>query len=271
MTAAKKDRVEATALVFGKIYDYYTGLEWNITLREGVTFTDLAGLMQGLKFLRDDGAEYGIVSRYSDTAPGLAKAEARRERAEATQKVLADRAETRDAGAKKGATSGTIAKKGETTQAERKAMWEQQQATRNSAPKPEQPWDGEEFPSSSAHARQALRGDADKAQAPAPEQNDAKSQDQLIAKIQIAGTKAAPQVQMFSSNTKLEYPVLYAPARVVVAILSKKYGKNKEIEALLSDVGEEYPVNWQVRWEPSPKNPKWKDLQDITKLGEVDD
>lgn len=99
-------------------------------------------------------------------------------------------------------------------------------------------------------------------------------QDELgINRVLVAGTKDAPQVQMFSHNKKLTHPVLRAPSNLVIDILMRGYpGEFEEEDALamLADVGREIPISWIVKWEESPKDAKWKDIKTITstKLGE---
>ncbi|MCK4302654.1 MAG: hypothetical protein KAY24_00240 [Candidatus Eisenbacteria sp.] len=265
MTEKKRQAPEATTLVFGKIYDQVTGQDWNITLREGVTFTDLAGLMQGLAFLRDEGKEYGFVATYAETDPGVAKAEAQRERKAATQKVQAERAARVEEFAEKTSTVVERAAATEETKATKGrelAPWEIRMAKARADAKTDKP-----KTDANAEPKKAPAKAKTETPAPGPGLDDAKSQDQLIGKIVIGGMKASPQIQMFSVNEKLQYPVLYAPSSVVISMLERKYGKSEETANLLTDVGEEYPVNWQIHWVPSPKNPKWKDLDDITKLG----
>jgi hypothetical protein len=82
-----------------------------------------------------------------------------------------------------------------------------------------------------------------------------------VSKVVIAGTREAPQVQMFSPNEKLKFPLFTVPSSRVRGILQDRYPNlGEEDLRVFGECGFQFPVDWSVHWSPSPKNEKWKDI-----------
>lgn len=97
--------------------------------------------------------------------------------------------------------------------------------------------------------------------------DDANDNPVRIGSFKITGTKDKPVVELYSTNERLKFPVLRPPFSVLEGVVHRGY-PDLDLTAL-SDCGREGGVDWVVDWEPSPKNPKWRDLVAVTipKLG----
>lgn len=84
-----------------------------------------------------------------------------------------------------------------------------------------------------------------------------------VGRFIVGGTEDKPVVELYSVNERLKYPVLRVPFAVLSAVLTQKYG---DIDlSTLSICGKKGPIKgWLVGWKPSEKNPKWRDLVDVT-------
>jgi len=86
----------------------------------------------------------------------------------------------------------------------------------------------------------------------------------IVDRILVSGTKDAPRVEMFSHNPNLQYPIAKVPSGMACGILTKAYYElTRDNLDYLFDVGEEVTVRWIVTLVQSPKNEKWRDLDDI--------
>lgn len=179
---------EATCLAFSDIH--LGGMKWSVTIRQGVTQSDLDGLLDKMAYLTE------IATKKGFRFPGQPKPE----------------------------TEG------------------------ESSPSPGQPA-------------------PEKADAVGGVGVNADDNPVRIGKFKITGTKDQPVVELYSPNEKLKFPVLRPPFSILETVIHRGY-PDLDISKL-SECGTEGEVNWVVGWVASPKNPKWRDLTDITipKLG----
>lgn len=86
-----------------------------------------------------------------------------------------------------------------------------------------------------------------------------------VARLEIAGNRSKPMVQMFDANPRLQFPVTNIPSDVLIGMLESTYGKGTFDSSLdkLRTCGEVLRVEWEVVWVRSPKDPKWKDIYKI--------
>lgn len=86
-----------------------------------------------------------------------------------------------------------------------------------------------------------------------------------IKVIPSTGDNMHPVVEIYSANEKLKFPELKPTADIVINTLERRYGEGSlgTFQEQLQQYGFVKPVDWDVYWTPSPKNPKWKDLLDI--------
>jgi hypothetical protein len=98
--------------------------------------------------------------------------------------------------------------------------------------------------------------------------NDANDNPRQVSRVVVSGTKAAPKVECFSPNAKLKFPIFVIPFSILHAILDARYPEQEGWNLKqFSDIGEEYSVDWEVYWEPSPKDAKYRDVTDIVEKG----
>ena len=87
-----------------------------------------------------------------------------------------------------------------------------------------------------------------------------------VNRIVVQGTKDEPKLEVYCSNKALQHPAFYIPLVVAVGVICRHYEIDREqLEGWLGDIGAEINLKkpWLVHWEPSTKNPKWKDVVDI--------
>ncbi len=84
-----------------------------------------------------------------------------------------------------------------------------------------------------------------------------------VGRVQVTGTEEAPVVEMYATNPALKWPVLKAPAGLVVSLLAAELGADEEALRSRFVCGRTHQVDWQVDWQASPKNPRWKDITGI--------
>jgi hypothetical protein len=116
---------------------------------------------------------------------------------------------------------------------------------------------------------------AQAASTPAPTQGnsgnvgwDTRQSPFAVNKLIIVGTKEKPQVQLWSPNPSLKFSAVMLPSHMAVNLLVG-YPISQEYLQKLFDVGETINLTkaWMVHWEPSPKNPVWKDVKRIEIVG----
>jgi hypothetical protein len=226
--SAAKQAVEGPEVPFLAWADYESpsGETWHVTIRSGATKEHLSGMVALLQAFSEEAIQAGFVpiSDINEYGKAIPITMLRQWRENATTKA----AET---AAKKQAAN-------EQAPASAKA----QKASQPSAPAP-------------AQQRQERKG-WDTRQSPI-----------AVSHLVIQGTKEAPSVVMQSPNPALKHPVFTSPAKLVGAIISGHYDLEQRtreaIYALLNEVGGTVDVQWYIHWAPSPKNPSWKDIQDI--------
>lgn len=85
-----------------------------------------------------------------------------------------------------------------------------------------------------------------------------------INRLVISGTLDKPLVEMYSTNDRLKFSFMRTPSDIVKGFLEQNYPTMSAAQLeVLDRCGKTISVDWLIEWQPSPKNPKWKDLLDI--------
>lgn len=97
--------------------------------------------------------------------------------------------------------------------------------------------------------------------------NDGTVQVERVNRLVIGGTLERPIVEMWSSNQALKWAYVKTPANIVQTMLLNQYGAEafpNDGLAALTRCGSTIPVEWDIQWKPSSKDPRWKDLVGVT-------